>query len=102
MATWAKFSCSAAKFQKKLSTTVSAQNPGKAALRIAAVKIFLNYLTNDRPEITILSLKVILILSHKLLKVMKEHPVKNSSLRMTLTIDACHDRENGSKNRPKF
>jgi len=34
MAAWAKSSCSAAKFQEKLSAAVSAPNPSKATLRI--------------------------------------------------------------------
>lgn len=54
-----------------------------AAARVAAVKIALNDFFDDRPEETVLSLEVLLILGQELVKVMEEDPVEHGTFRMT-------------------
>jgi len=53
---------SAGKVEKEFLTTVLATNPGKAALRVAAVEIALHHLFDDRPKIPVLFLEAVFIL----------------------------------------
>ena len=78
------------------NTLPSPQLPSKTILRIAAVQIFFHHLLNDRPEVAILSFEAALIFHDKLLKIMKEHPVKVGAFRMTLAIDPGHSRRDDS------
>ena len=93
MAAWAKSSCSAAKFQEKLSAAVSAPNPGKPAARIAAIEVALHHFLDDRPKEPVLSLEVHLIIRKESLEMMEQHPVEHGALRMSGAVDSCHSKE---------
>ena len=85
-----------------LFPTVWTPDAGKPAHRIATIEILLNHILDDGTEEAILSFKPALVLSEKLLKVMKKHPIKNSKFRMTLTVNPCHGSRDDSKNGPKW
>ena len=82
--------CLAGKHQQALFPTVRAPDAGKAAHRIAAVKILLYNILDDWPEIPVLLLEPIFIFSKELLKIIKEHTIKNRVFRMMLTVNPCH------------
>jgi hypothetical protein len=88
--------------QEAFLSTIWTADAGKPAHRIATVEILLNNILDYGTEIAILSLKPALVLSEKLLKIMKEHPIKNSVFRMTLAVDPCHGSRDDSKNGPKW
>jgi len=96
MAGRTKAACLAGKHEEALFPTVRAPDAGKPAHRIAAVEILLNNILDDRTEIPVLLLKPIIIFSKEPLKIIKEHPIKYSVLRMTLAINPCHSREGDS------
>jgi hypothetical protein len=82
--------------KESFRATVWTPDPGKTALRIAAIEIFLHNLLHHRAKIAILSLKAVLIFQKEWLEVMKEHPVEDSALGMALAIDTCHGTDRGS------
>ena len=90
----------AGKHEEALRSTVGTPDAGKPAHRIATVEILLNDILDDGTEIAVLLLETILILSKEPLKIIKEHPIKNSVFRMTLTIDPCHGGRDVARNRP--
>jgi hypothetical protein len=49
-------------------------DPGESATRIAAVKLVLHHLLDDRLEESVLLLEAALILGQEPVKIMKEHP----------------------------
>jgi hypothetical protein len=53
---------------------------------------------DDRPEISVPFLKMIIIFSKKPLEIMKKYPIKYSMFRMTLTIDPRDDRKEAKAN----
>ena len=66
----AEFSGAAGKHKKPLLLTVGTPDPGKAAAGIAAVKIALDHLLEDRPEIPVIPLETGLILSQEPVEMM--------------------------------
>lgn len=48
-----------------------------------------------------LSLEAILIFCNKFVKIVKQHPVEHSPLRMTLTVYPCHGSRDDSRNGPE-
>jgi len=56
---------------------------GESATGIAAIKVALNDLLDDRPEEAVLSLEAALVLGQEALKMMEQHPVENRALRMS-------------------
>jgi len=77
-----------------------APDPGKAALRIAAVEIALDDLFDDRPEETIVPLEPALVFRDEPLEMMTKHPVENGPFRMTRTVDSRHIGNEASRNAP--
>lgn len=75
---------------------------GKSTARVAAVKVALDHLLDDRPEEAILLLKPGLILGQELVKVMEEHPVEHGAFRMSGTVNSCHSKNIDSGNRPEY
>jgi len=83
------------------SSPLRAPDPGKAAHRISTVEILLYNILDHRTEIPILLFETILIFSKELLKIIKEHTIKNRMVRMTLAVDSCHGSRDVSRNRPR-
>jgi len=102
MAGGAEPSGAAGKHQDPLLTTVRTADPGKPAVGIAAVKILLDNVLDDRPEVAVLLLKTALILRDKPIEIMENHPVEDGPLRMSRTIDSCHSRNHKSRNEPRL
>jgi hypothetical protein len=50
----------------------------------------------------VLPLKPVLVLSEELLKIVKQQPIENCTLRMTLTVYPCHGSGDDSRNGPGF
>jgi len=75
-------------------------DPGERAAGIAAVKIILDDVLDDRTEIAVRLLETLLVLRDEALKMMEQHPVENGPLRMTRTIDARHIQDKRSRNGP--
>jgi hypothetical protein len=73
---------------------------GEPAAGIAAVKILLDHLLDDRSEKPILPLETTLILRQEPVEMMEKHPVENGPLRMSRTIDSRHSRRIASRNGP--
>jgi hypothetical protein len=73
---------------------------GEPAFRIAAVKILLDHLLDDRPEKAVLPLETTLILRQKPVEMMEEYPIKDCPLRMSRTIDSRHSRRKASRTGP--
>jgi hypothetical protein len=73
----------------------------EVTLRIATVEVFLNNFLNDWTKIAVLSLEAILIFCNKFVKIVKQHPVEHSPLRMTLTVYPCHGSRDDSRNGPE-
>lgn len=65
-------------------------DPVESAAWIAAVKILLDDVLDDRTEIAVRLIETLLVLRDEALKMMEQHPVENGPLRMTRTIDARH------------
>jgi hypothetical protein len=83
-----------------LCPAVRTPDPGKAALRIAAVEIALDDILDDRPEISIVPLEPALIFRDEPLKMMKKHPIENGAFRMTRAIYSRHGGRKASRNGP--
>jgi hypothetical protein len=66
----------AGEHKKPLLPTVRTPDAGKPAAGIAAVKIALHDLVDDRPEKTVLLLETTFILSQESVEMMKQHPVE--------------------------
>ncbi|MGB7297106.1 MAG: hypothetical protein WBC70_16090 [Candidatus Aminicenantales bacterium] len=79
--------------QQAIFPTGRTADAGKTAAGVAAVKVALDHLLDDRPEETVLLLETGLIFLKELVKVMEEHPVEHGALRMTGTVNSCHSRE---------
>jgi hypothetical protein len=73
---------------------------GEPAFRIAAVKILLDHLLDDRSEKPILTLETVFIFGQEPLEMMEEYLVKDRPLRMSRTIDSRHSRRIASRNGP--
>ena len=58
------------------------------------------HLLSNGPQVTKVSFKPVLIFQKKGLKIMEEHTVKNSALRMTWAVDPAHGRDIDSRNVP--
>lgn len=71
-----------------------------SAAGVAAVKILLDHLLDDRPEISVFPLEATLVLRQKSLEMMKHHPVERRPLRMPGTIDSRHGESKASGNGP--
>jgi len=100
MARWAESPCPAREHNEPLLGAVGTSDAGEPAFRIAAVKILLDHLLNDRSEKTVLPLKTTLILSQEPVEMMEEYPVKDRPLRMSRTIDSPHSGRKASRNGP--
>ena len=61
----------------------------EVTLRIATVEVFLNNFLNDWTKIAVLSLEAILIFCNKFVKIVKQHPVEHSPLRMGIKVIKC-------------
>lgn len=90
----------AGKYQKMLRPATRTADPGESATGIAAVKILLHDVLDDRPEIAVGPLETILVLRDKPLEMMEQHPVENGAFRMARTVDSRHIRESRSRNAP--
>ena len=90
----------AGKHQESLVPTVRTANPSKSAARVATIQITLHDLLDDKPEVAIFLLEAALILSQKLVEVMKQHPIEHRALRMTRTVDSWHRGKNDAENEP--
>jgi hypothetical protein len=77
-----------------------APDAGKAALRIAAVKIFFDDILDDQPEETIVPLEAALVFGDEPLEMMEKHSVENGAFRMTRTVDSRHIGNEVSRNAP--
>ena len=65
-------------------------DPGESAFRVAAIKIALDHLLDDRPEKTVRPLEPALILRQEPVEMMEKHPVEDGPLRMSRAIDSRH------------
>jgi hypothetical protein len=100
MARWAKPSGLAGKHQKMFRPAAWAPDPGESAAGIAAVKIALDDVLDDRPEETIVPLEPALVFGDEPLEMMEKHPVENGPFRMTRAIDSRHIGNDVSRNAP--
>ena len=100
MARWAKSSGAAGEHQEPLFATVRTADAGEPAAGIAAVKILLDHLLDDRPEKAILPFETTLILRQEPVEMMEEYPVKDRPLRMSRTINSRHSRRKASRTGP--
>jgi len=69
-------------------------------VRIAAVKILLDDLLDDRTEIAVRLLEAALILRQEVIEVVEQNPVEDGPLRMTRTIGCRHGGRMASRNGP--
>jgi len=79
---------------------VGTADAGKAAARVAAVQVALDHLLDNGPEEAILLLKANFIIGQEPVEVMEQHPIKDSPLGMSRTINPCHSRSFSSGNGP--
>jgi len=100
MTRWTETSGLAAEAQEPLFPTVRTPDASETTHRVAAVQIPLHHLLHNRAKIAVLALKAGLILQEELLKIMEKDSVENSPLRMTLTVNPCHGRDEDSKSGP--
>jgi len=100
MTRWTETSGLAAEAQELLFPTVRTPDASETTHRVAAVQIPLHHLLDNRTKIAILSLKTVLILQEKSIKVMKKHSIENTTFRMTLVINPCHGSRDDSRNGP--
>ena len=75
-------------------------DPGEPAAGIAAVKILLDGVLDDRTEIAVRLLETLLVLRDEALKMMEEHPVENRAFRMARAVDSRHIQDKRSRNGP--
>jgi hypothetical protein len=100
MARWAESPCPAREHNEPLLGAVRTSDAGEPAFRIAAVKILLDNLLDDRSEKPILPFETVFIFGQEPLEMMEEYPVKDRPLRMSRTIDSRHSRREASRNGP--
>jgi hypothetical protein len=100
MARWAESPCPAREHNEPLLGAVGTSDAGEPAFQIAAVKILLDHLLNDRSEKPVFPLETTLILRQEPIEMMQQHPVENGPLRMSRTIDSRHSRRMASRNGP--
>jgi len=100
MARWAESPCPAREHNEPLLGAVGTPDAGEPAFRIAAVKILLDHLLDDRSEKPILPLETVFIFGQEPVEMMEKHPVENGPLRMSRTIDSRHSRRIASRNGP--
>jgi hypothetical protein len=91
----------AGKRQQMLGPAARTADPGKAALRVAAIQIALDDVFNDGPEITILLLESALVFCDESLEMMEKQAIEDGPLRMTRAIDSRHIGKEESRNRPR-
>jgi hypothetical protein len=77
-------------------------DPGKAALRIAAVEIALDDIFDDQPEISIVPLQPTLIFRDEPFEMIKKYAVENGAFRMTRTINSRHIGNEESRFAPRW
>jgi len=75
-------------------------DPGEAGAGIAAVEVLIDHLFDDRTEKAVFPFKTLFIFRQEALKMMKKHPVKNSLLWMTRTVEPGHIGTEESRNAP--
>jgi hypothetical protein len=73
---------------------------GEPTARIAAVKILLHDVLDDRPEIAVCLLETFLVFRDEALEMMEKHPVEDGPLRMSRAIDSRHGGRKASRNGP--
>jgi hypothetical protein len=73
---------------------------GEPGTRIAAVKILLHDVLDDRPEIAVGLLETLLVFRDEALEMMEKHLVKDGPLRMTRAIDSRNGGRKASRNGP--
>ena len=100
MTRWAESPGPAGEHDQPFFGAVRTPDAGEARARVAAVKIPLDHVLDDRPEIPKLPLEPVLVLRQEPVEMMEKHPVKDCPLRMSRTIDARHIRNADSKNVP--
>lgn len=100
MTRWKDTSGLAAEAQEPLFPTVRTPDASKTTHRVAAVQVLVHNFLDNRTKIAILLLKAALILQEVLLKIMENDSVENSPLRMRLTVNPCHGRDEDSKSGP--
>jgi hypothetical protein len=100
MARWAESPGPAREHNEPLLGAVGTSDAGEPAFRIAAVKILLDHLLDDRSEKPILPLETVFIFGQEPVEMMEKHPAKNRPLRMSGTIDSRHSRRIASRNGP--
>jgi len=89
------------KTKKKFSLAGRTTNAGKSTFGVAAVKIALHHLFDNRPEESVFPLKAAFILGQELVKIMEEHPIEDGALGMTGAVDSWHSRQEYPENRPE-
>jgi hypothetical protein len=89
MTRWAESPGPAREHNEPLLGAVGTSDAGEPAAGIAAVKILLDNLLDDRSEKPILPLETTLILRQEPVEMMEKHPVENGPLRMPRTIDVA-------------
>jgi hypothetical protein len=77
MTRWAESPCPAREHNEPLLGAVGTPDTGEPAFRIAAVKILLDHLLDDRSEKAVLPLETTLILRQEPVEMMEEYPVKD-------------------------
>jgi hypothetical protein len=100
MTRWAESPGAAREHDEPLLGAVGTPDAGEPAAGIAAIKILLDHLLDDRPEETVLPLETTLILRQEPVEMMEEYPVKDRPLRMSRTINSRHSRRKASRTRP--
>ena len=78
----------AGKHQQSLLATVRTPDAGEPAAGVAAIQVALDDLLDDRPEEAIPLLEASLVFRQETTEVMKKHPVEDSPLGMSGTIDS--------------
>jgi len=73
--------CPAREHNEPLLGAVGTSDAGEPAAGIAAVKILLDHLLDDRPEKPVLPLETTIILRQEPVEMMEEYPVKDRPLR---------------------
>jgi hypothetical protein len=99
--------CSARQRGQRIRATVSVcphetvtDHEGESAFRVAAIKITLDHVLDDRPEIAMLPLEPALILAQEPVEMMEQNPVEDGPLWMSRAIDSRHGGRKASRNGP--
>ena len=90
----------ARKRQQMLCPAPRAADPREPASGVAAVKILLDDILDDRTEIAISLLETLLVFRDEALEMMEQHPIEDGPLRMPRTIDSRHIGNEESRNAP--